>query len=94
MDSNPRDRDEQRPKHHFQFDRDFAFDQSTGIYKPKSNKSEDKCPHCDQPTGRRPPFSVEVKRDIPAYILAFLASLINAATLLVIGAYTYYAGGQ
>jgi hypothetical protein len=85
---------ERRPKHHFQFDRDFTLDQHTGIYKPKSNNGENECPHCDQPIRRHPPLSVEIKRDMPAYILAFLAIIISAATLLVVATYTYYAGGQ
>lgn len=37
---------------------------------------------------------IEIKRDLPAFILAFIAAVISCVTVYVVAQYTYFSKGQ
>jgi len=94
MNSDPSDKNKERPKHHFQFDRDFVLNDEAGIYKPEPEKSTtdgQKKSHTVNIVSHVP---VDIKRDVLALLFTIFGVAISAFTLIIVGQYTYYSRGQ
>ena len=63
-------------------------------YPQEFEKEVCKCKNCGHPVGTNPPLLIEIKRDLPAFILAFIAAVISCVTVYVVAQYTYFSKGQ
>jgi hypothetical protein len=70
------------------------FDVDSGIYKPNSAKQKPEKETPDPGSGPSTPLFTNHGTDYSALTVAIISALISAITLLIIGIYTYYAGGQ
>jgi hypothetical protein len=65
----------------------YVYDSASGLYKPQSHENEEERREKRRGRNSRLPFFANVRRD-------WLTIFFSAVTLVVVGAYTYYAKGQ
>jgi hypothetical protein len=93
MSDDPRQKKEEKSATHFQFGRTF-IKKEDGIFQPETEERKQESQTHPATINVNSQIPVTIKRDWVGFIFVFIASVINAGTLVVVARYTFFAQVQ